>query len=1114
MNRSTKAVDPVEPLSNGAWVPRFAGRKSILRTRPSWFCGKSAGLRYSGVLLAAVLVSAGPGVARCRSQEASPRTPPVSIPATQAQQQTLDSVAGSISKWQGLPVRRISFEGVDASRLDPLPGHLAQTEGAPLEVENLQKSLRQLFATGLFETIQVEGQPLQDGVELIFRGTPRSFIGNVSVDGAKGATINAQLDRASQLNAGTRFTPAKLNQALANMRQTLEDNGFMQAQISHTIVPHPESQLVDIAFHVVSGPQARIGRVEVTGESGMSVDEFRHHARLRTGAHVDHDTVNRALSGVLKHYQKQNRLEAEIKLESEPYDPSSGRTSFHFTANQGPVVRVQIQGVNMSQERIRRVIPIYEEGTVDEDLLMEGNRRLRDYYQRLGYFDVRVDHRQQTPSTALVDIFYNVELGPRRRVARVSIEGNHYFDTATLKELLSIHAADSLDHHGSYSQALVSADTSALQAVYQNNGFSKVKVTVETSTPETAFTDNQSADAGQHLLSTGTFSSASGKVAPLIVTYHIDEGEQLRVSSVRIEGADQAEAAKLIPQLNTAPGQLLSPQNLAGDRDAIVTDYLSRGFEHPQVDVTEQPDAADADKVEVVFRVTEGPQVFVRNVLLTGIHFTRPDTVSRAITIHAGAPMNQTALLDTQRNLYEFALFNEVDTAVENPNGDATRKTVLIQATEARRWALTYGFGFEAQTGTPHYNCGLIILSGAPCNTTGKTGVSPRVLADITRNNLFGRELSASIQGNYGLLEQKLDVLFQDPHLNHSQNFSLSFSGSYANSLDVTTYVASRLQGGMRLSQHFEAPNSLLSKANSFIYEFNFRRVKVQANSLQISPGEIATESAAVRVAGPAITWLRDTRDSVLDAHRGTYTSFQEFLSNKVFGAQAVFNRIDVSNSSFKSFDKGQLVLARNTRYGQERAFGTPGTELIPLPERLYAGGYSSLRGFSINAAGPRDPETGFPIGGAGAFINSTELRLPPPVLPYFGNSLSFVLFHDMGNVFASASQIWPAAIRTRQPDKETCQDLNIVNPNHPDAPIPPVTSIGWLGMCRFDYFSHALGIGLRYHTPVGPIRLDFSYNLNPPIFPVIYNYSNPTALPTVGEASHFNFFFSLGQAF
>jgi outer membrane protein assembly factor BamA len=226
-------------------------------------------------------------------------------------------------------------------------------------------------------------------------------------------------------------------------------------------------------------------------------------------------------------------------------------------------------------------------------------------------------------------------------------------------------------------------------------------------------------------------------------------------------------------------------------------------------------------------------------------------------------------------------------------------------------------------------------------------------------------------------------------------------------------------------------------------------------------------------------------------------------------------NRLDVSNSSYYSFDKGRYVLARNTRYGQERAFGTPEERLIPLPERLYSGGATSLRGFSENAAGPRDPQTGYPIGGAGALINSTELRLPPPTLPWFGNTVSFVLFHDMGNIFTNASDAWASALRVRQPDRNTCTNLPTVTPTQPPPPPSgPNTSTGVQGQCSFNYFSHAPGVGLRYHTPVGPIRLDFSYNLNPPIYPVIYNYANSTAPPTVGEASHFNFFFSLGQTF
>ena len=230
------------------------------------------------------------------------------------------------------------------------------------------------------------------------------------------------------------------------------------------------------------------------------------------------------------------------------------------------------------------------------------------------------------------------------------------------------------------------------------------------------------------------------------------------------------------------------------------------------------------------------------------------------------------------------------------------------------------------------------------------------------------------------------------------------------------------------------------------------------------------------------------------------------------FGSQTDFWRVDGTNSSYFQFGNNKYVLARNTRIGYEKASGVnpnatssvcegillttnPSCNAVPLPERLYAGGASSHRGFGINGAGPRDLQTGFPVGGSAAVVNTTELRMPPPTLPYVGNSVSFVLFHDMGNVFQNASDMFSSFLNFRQPNRNTCRDVS-----------------GVIGTCSFNYYSHAVGLGARYRTPIGPIRLDFSYNLNPPIYPVIYDFNNNP--PHVGQAGHFNFFFSIGQTF
>jgi outer membrane protein assembly factor BamA len=179
----------------------------------------------------------------------------------------------------------------------------------------------------------------------------------------------------------------------------------------------------------------------------------------------------------------------------------------------------------------------------------------------------------------------------------------------------------------------------------------------------------------------------------------------------------------------------------------------------------------------------------------------------------------------------------------------------------------------------------------------------------------------------------------------------------------------------------------------------------------------------------------------------------------------------------------------------------------VPLPERFFSGGVISNRGFALNQAGPRDLITGFPVGGNAVFVNSIELRLPPPTLPIVGNNLSFVLFNDSGNVFQNATTMGHSLFRWYQPNRKACSDEK----QHEQ--------------CRFDYMSTAMGTGIRYKTPIGPARVDFSYNLNPSSFPYYVQCPGTSTKPcgvippgtTVfqhGTLRHFNFFFSIGQTF
>jgi outer membrane protein insertion porin family len=997
-------------------------------------------------------------------------------------------IAGQTSMydWAGLQVVKVSYEGVREDLLKPLPTQLAQQAGTPLDPEKVRESLRSLYATGLYETIEVLGVRAGNDVSIIFSGVPRLFLGRVNVQGVKDDRLDAVLDNATQLQPGTAYSESKVAAAQPEISAALQNNGFYRGQINQTKVLDRENSLVDLNFYTTTGAQARIGDVELTGDSGVTETQFRKEGKLKRNAKVNRNTVSRALSSLRKHYNKRERLAATVSLTSKEYLPPTNRLSYTFLAHQGPIVQVRVDGAKIGKGTLQKLVPVYEEGTIDQDLLNEGAQNLRNYYEGHGYFDVKVSHAPVHTDAQHVTALYTVVLGKRHVVDSVSITGNRYFGTHLITERLSVRPNSLLDRYGAFSQQLVAQDVASIKGLYLSNGFSAVTVTPK-------FTD------------TDTTGGKPQKISHFKIEYAISEGTQRLIGKYDIEGATPEQLNDFRPVLNTRVGQPYSAVSVNEDRNLIQTYYSSKGYDNALVSLFQQNDSDHPDEIDFTMKIVAGKQFFVRNVLISGVEQTKPSVVQQRVTLKPGDPLNQTALLLMQRRLYDLALFNEVNTSIQNPNGDQTYKNILINLTEAKRWDVSYGFGFEVQTGAPPQGClspaeqNLLGISASyKCNPNGVTGASERLLFNVSRTNLRGTDQSITLRTNYGSLEQVAALIYQDPHFRDKPQLNLTLSGEYNNSAIITTYRASILSANLRLSDRISKPTTL-------IYSFGYRRVSVNANTLQVSLSEIPLLAQPVRVGGPGFTYIRDTRDVPLDAHHGTFNTGEVFFAAGIFGSQANFSRLDLSNSSYYDVGRNHWVLARQTRYGQERSFGNGDAQLIPLPERLYAGGATSHRGFPVNAAGPRDPQTGYPVGGYGVFVNTFELRPPPPTLRWVGSDLSFVLFHDMGNAFQTSSQVWPAALRTKQPHSYTCRNVSV-----------PYTTYNTPTTCDFNDFSHAVGLGLRYHTPIGPLRGDFSYNLNPPIYPVIYDYTTAATAPDphVGQAGHFNFFFSIGQSF
>jgi outer membrane protein assembly complex protein YaeT len=938
--------------------------------------------------------------------------------------------------------------------------------GRPLDRLQLAASIDRLYATGLYDDVQVDAEPSGDGVALRFLTVARRFIGHVDARGKiKDPPNRNVIIGDAQLVLGQPFDADTVETARKNIEREMRTNGLFKGQVSATTIEDPATHQMTIGFVVDAGKRAKYDAPVISGDTKLPNEtiiaatgwriRFIHRWRQVTQSLSD-----KGVDGVQKKYAKKDRLTASVDLTSIDYDPATNRAQPHLNIDAGPKIAIHALEAKVSKGKLLQMVPIYEEGSVDNDLLTEGARNLTDYFQGKGYPDVDVTFRREPVKDDQEVINYYIAAGPRRRLVDVKIDGNNYFLDETLRERMFLQSKSIVLRYGRYSESFRSKDEESIANLYQSNGFRNVKVT---STVENNY---------------------KGKERDLAVTFHVSPGPQWRVSKLSVEGPNQLDISSLRKDYTSIEGQPFAEVNIASDRNRILQYYYSNGFLSASFRYQLIPDN-EAATVQLIYYVNEGPREFVRKVLITGLDITRPSLISKDIDLHDDDPLSMTKINEISRKLSSLGVFASVNSAIQDPDGRSSYKYVVYDFDEANRYTFNVGFGLEVGQ-----------FGGTTSNFSeagGSKGVSPIVSFDVNRVNFLGLGQTISLQTKYSSLEQRESLNYIVPRFLGSTNRTVTFSILYDTTQDVQTFSSHRQEVSVQTSQRF-------NRASTLLVRFAYRRVTT--GNVNIPALLVPQLSQAVRIGILSASYIQDHRDNPSDAHRGFWNTIDTGVAGGFFGSQRSFMRVLARNATYTSIGRN-LVFARQTQFGAILPFSiAPGTiqqDEIPLPERFFGGGGVSMRGFGDNQAGPRDigtltetgvpstTATGFPIGGNALFFNTFELRFP-----LLGPNISGVVFHDMGNIYNRLGDI---SFAFKQPSNS-----------------------------NFNYAVQAPGFGIRYKTPLGPVRVDFSYALNPTEYQGFSSSLTTQQLLNCGAANscpvgpqklnHFNFFFSIGQAF
>lgn len=918
-------------------------------------------------------------------------------------------------------------------------GLVATPVGEPLSMAQVRESITHIFGLGRFQDVQVEAIPAPGGVVLRYNVVPLHNVERVQFRGHPVLGLSEGMLRSAVVNRfGTSPPVGRTQEAARLVEQLYHDHGFLRATVVPVATERHDPDRTLLDFDITPGPHAVIGTVQIEGQPPEGRDTFLRLIHAAPSQLYEPTAITAEMS---KYVQRLRRKARYLAAGSYRARPSADATAVDLVVSLevGPTVALAFEGDPLPKEKLAELVPIAREASVDEDLIEDSIQRIRTFLNQQGHWKADASASRQEGEGTL-RIVFTVRRGPQYRIAErgVEVQGNRAVTSDQLRAALVKLQANDV-----FVEANLGAAISVIAGQYQRLGFAQAKVS--------AGVNEVGASPGGRAL-----------VQPVIT---ITEGPLTLVGEVTFEGAASVPADQLRSVVTSVTGAPYYEPRVVADRDGVLLEYRNRGFAAASVVVVPTP-TPDGTRADLTFRITEGQQTLVDHILIIGNTRTDQRVIKRELLLQEGKPLGLEDLIESQRRLGALGLFRRI--RIDELSHGSASSDVLVTVDEAAATTFSYGGGLEVDRR---------LRKSPEGQALERLEVAPRGFFDVGRRNIGGKNRSADLYtrlslrpsdaadgsntSRFGFSEYRIVGTYREPRaigLNADLSFTAAVEQGVRSTFNfarkgINAEMTRRLGPGLRTSGR---------------YSFGTTRTFEERLSLE-DQARIDRVFPQVRLSAFAGAISRDSRDDVLDPERGMFLSAEGTVAARALGGQVGFTKSYLQGFWFRRLPvPRRVVFASRVALGLAGGFprvvqstdaqGQPITvtvEDLPASERFFAGGDTTIRGFALDTVGAPNTisATGFPRGGNALLVMNGELRVP------LWGDFGAAFFLDGGNVFDRATEF------------------------------------------DFGQLRGSAGFGVRYRSPIGPIRFDIGFKLDRRV---------SGGKPEPPRAFHF----SIGQAF